>query len=206
MPLTAASAFAFLGGGVFREQRGGSSGGSPSDATAAVVTAPAPAAAALGAGQAQDDQQDHGTDDGPDDPRGVELVDRQGVVLNQRIDEPANERPDNTQDDGAQYADGIAAGNQQAGDETRDESDDQQDDNESYHGRFSYPSTVKYAIDLEVTVRGLSLVCPVMAGGVDDAGAGGDGAGASGGTALQMPPLGSSGPALRRLARLREVR
>src|SRR5271170_1597662 len=114
---------------------------------AATATVAAPAR--LQPGHAQQHQQDDGADDRPEQPGEVELAHGQGVVLDQVRHEPADERPHHTKDDGAEQADGVTAGNYQAGDSARDEADDQQNDNERQHACVNYPATAKHAKDLD---------------------------------------------------------
>ncbi len=94
---------------------------------------PAAAAPALQAGHPQDQQDDHRADDGPDDSRGVEAVDFQGVVFHQALQEAAHEGPHDAQRNGGQDADVVPARHQQPGDEADDQPDDDENNNEFQH-------------------------------------------------------------------------
>src|SRR5689334_16904481 len=73
-------------------------------------------AAGLGVEEPEQDQHDDGADDRPDDPDRVEAVDVQVVVLDQVLQEAADERAHDAEHDGAGDPDGVAAGDQQPGD------------------------------------------------------------------------------------------
>jgi methionyl-tRNA synthetase len=89
--------------------------------------------AGLGVEEPEQDQHDDGADDRPDDPDRVEAVDAQVVVLDQVLQEAADERAHDAEHDGAEDPDGVAARDQQPGDGAGDEADDDEHDDESDH-------------------------------------------------------------------------
>jgi methionyl-tRNA synthetase len=68
------------------------------------------APAGLHAGDPQQEQQHERADDRPDDAHGVEAVDAHAVVLDQVLQETADEGTDDTEHDGAEYPEVVAAG------------------------------------------------------------------------------------------------
>jgi methionyl-tRNA synthetase len=98
------------------------------------------AASGLGVEQAEQDQQDQGTDDRSDDPDRVEAVNAQRVVLDKVLQEAAHERAHDAEHDGAEQPDGVAPRDEEARDGAGDEADDDQNDNEGNHaGKLPRP-------------------------------------------------------------------
>src|SRR5215470_2563588 len=102
--------------------------------------------APLDAGKAQEEQQHPRTDDRADEADGVEAVHAHRVVLDQVLQEPADERADDAEHDGPDDADRVTAGHEQARDRADDKPHDQQDDDEGNHVGMTSPSFVDYAL------------------------------------------------------------
>src|ERR1700735_2236791 len=87
------------------------------------------AAAGLEVGEAQQEQQHPGADDRADDADGVEAVHAHVVVLDEVLQEAADEGTDDAEHDRADDPDRVTTGHEQARDRATDEAYYQQDDN-----------------------------------------------------------------------------
>ena len=91
------------------------------------------AATRLKPGDAQQEQQHPRADDRPDEADGVEAVHAERVVLDQVLQEAADEGAGDAEQDRAEDADRVTAWHQQAGDRAHDQPDDYQRDDEANH-------------------------------------------------------------------------
>src|SRR5664279_1054895 len=80
-----------------------------------------------------DQQDDDRTDEGTNDPRGLQETVLGVLVENDVAQKPADERPDNTQDDRHQDRDVLSAGHDEAGQRAGDQTDDDDADDETQH-------------------------------------------------------------------------
>src|SRR6185312_2230912 len=110
-----------------------------------------PLVAPLDAGKAQDEQQHPGADDRADEADGMEAVHAHRVVLDQVLQEPADERADDAEHDGPDDADGVTARHEQARDRADDKPHDQQDDDEGNHVRMTSRAIADYALKGDIS-------------------------------------------------------